>query len=72
MTKVILAGKTQHGKNRINENGEVWSVHDHKSPLQGGKILIKSEQTDNMCWIRADGTDENFEIVEFVDLTKDW
>ena len=40
---VILKGKTRHGKNRINQHGERWTIIE----LRHGKMLLESsERTD--------------------------
>jgi hypothetical protein len=67
---VRLRGKTRHGKNRINQHGDVWEVVDE----QLTKILLQSLQntfkdTPNRVaekdwrWISS-VDDKNFEIVE--------
>ena len=38
-TKIILKGKSRHGKNRINQHGNNWFVKE----VRGGWMLLESE-----------------------------
>ena len=69
---VRLEGKSRHGKNRINQHGDVWEVLDE----QLTKLLLSSlEATEgpkhnkvkDWRWISAvDSEDPNFTIVEHI------
>lgn len=60
--KLRLTGKTQHGKNRVNENGEIWeSCDDVTSPLRCQQMLIQSPKTGNLRWIHI-SNDPDFDI----------
>ena len=71
---VRLKGKSRHGKNRINQHGDVWEVVDE----QLTKLLLHSlEKTfkdtpgrvpeKDWRWISAiDHEDSNFTIVEHI------
>ena len=37
--KVLLRGKTRHGKNRIHQHGNLWFVEE----VRGSKIMLRSE-----------------------------
>jgi len=67
---VRLKGISRHGKNRINQHGDVWEVIDE----QLRQLLLQSlEETEgpkhnkvkDMRWISAT-EDRNFEIVEHI------
>ena len=71
MTKVILEGISQKGKNRVRENGSVWVVHARTervlfNPEKGPWLFVFPEgknHTDNSSrWIKEVG-DVNFRIV---------
>jgi hypothetical protein len=43
MDKVILTGKTRHGKNRIQQHGSEWIVEE----VRGAKMMLRSlEKTE--------------------------
>ena len=43
MEKVLLTGKTRHGKNRIQQHGKVWLV-EHFGTFKGAPaMLVRSE-----------------------------
>jgi hypothetical protein len=60
---IRLRGKTNHGKNRVRENGELWKVLDWKSSLKPGLIAVESIQTGDKRSLTAD-----FEIIEKAEL----
>lgn len=69
---VRLKGKTQHGKNRIHQHGDVWEVTSIsiKRQLmwldsQGETFRLKDLKMKDSRNIRI-WNDEHFEIVEFV------
>lgn len=37
--RIILTGKTRHGKNRIQQHGKLWIIEE----VRGGKMLLRSE-----------------------------
>lgn len=39
-SRVKLVGKTRHGKNRINQHGDMWFVEE----VRGDKMLLRSER----------------------------
>ena len=39
MEKVLLTGKTRHGKNRVEQHGKLWFVEE----IRGHKMLLRSE-----------------------------
>ena len=58
---VILKGKTRHGKNRVNEHGELWQViplPDRTPAWPSGSMRLQSIQTSDIRWLTDD-----FEIV---------
>lgn len=59
MAEIIrLRGKTNHGKNRVREHGEVWEVLDWQSTLRPNQPFIRSIQTGDERWLTDD-----FEVV---------
>ena len=65
---IRLKGKTQHGKNRINQHGDIWLVVH----VDVWKVMLRSrdktfkaggEWHHDGRWIK-NGIDKNFEIVE--------
>ena len=68
-TILKLKGKTQKGKNRVNELGEHWELFHDQKKTNGhvGDWLIKPIDTDKplqgMLWIHS-FDDPDFEIVE--------
>jgi hypothetical protein len=58
---VILKGKTRHGKNRVNEHGELWQViplPDRTPAWPIGSMRLQSIQTSDIRWMTDD-----FEVV---------
>ena len=71
MTKIVLEGKTQKGKNRIRENGTIWVVHARTdkvlfNPEKGPWLFIfpegKSHTDKSSRWIK-EVDDIHFKIV---------
>ena len=66
---IHLKGRTQKGKNRIQENGERWEVIEERlnvlfSPEYGPWILIcPVDSKKNIRWIK-EKNDSDFEIVK--------
>ena len=59
MAEIIrLRGRTNHGKNRVHEHGEVWEVLDWQSSLRPNQPFIRSVQTGDERWLTDD-----FEVV---------
>ena len=65
---IRLKGKTQHGKNRIHQHGDIWLV-EH---VDVWKVMLRSRNRTFKAggvmhhdgrWIK-NGIDKNFEIVE--------
>lgn len=54
--KVFLTGKTGHGKNRVREQGNPWTV----DRVQSSKILINKDT--NWKWIDLPA-DRDYEII---------
>jgi len=69
--KVKLTGITQHGKNRVREQGEIWEVTRlsptvaFKTRAPGPFMLLQATTTINMRWVST-VNDDNF-LVEVVD-----
>ena len=57
---VVVSGRSQKGKNRISEHGNVWKI----KTIQGPKILLESiDGKSNLRWV--DGPeDRDFQIVK--------
>jgi len=62
MKVLRLKGKTQRGKNRVHNNGEMWTVEKGESRLQPAKILISAVKNGYNCWIE-EKNDPDMEIV---------
>ena len=70
MTRIILKGKTRHGKNRIHQHGEVWNVIG-EGKFQGADawhlqslnktFKVKGEKFHDGRWVLKNN-DPNFEI----------
>jgi len=70
---IVLRGKTRHGKNRINQHGEVWEVVDDNGKFKGQpafslKSLNKTEgprgkKGHDSRWVLKKN-DPDFEIVD--------
>tara|TARA_R100000664_G_C2634634_1_gene62535 strand:+ start:208 stop:420 length:213 start_codon:yes stop_codon:yes gene_type:complete len=58
---VTLTGKTNHGKNRVRENGNKWEVIDHASELQPQKLFVRSTLTWDLRWVDP-LFDKDFEV----------
>ena len=65
---IRLKGKTQHGKNRINQHGDIWLVVH----VDVWKVMLRSRNKTFKAggvmhhdgrWIK-NGIDKNFEVVE--------
>lgn len=65
---IRLKGKTQHGKNRVHEHGDIWLVIH----VDTNKVMLRSKDLTFKIggvmhfdgrWIDQ-GVDKNFEIVE--------
>lgn len=65
---VRLKGKTRHGKNRINQHGDVWEVIDEQLTrvlLQSLEETFKTTKGRQKDWRWISSVDDkNFEIVE--------
>ena len=69
--KVKLAGRTKHGKNRVNEQGDLWTVaeitvieHDSSFAQRGTKLALLNSDRDPLKWwrwIRVEN-DVNFKV----------
>ena len=68
MVIIKLTGKTNHGKNRIREHGDLWLVVH----VDTNKVMLRSRNKTFKCggelwhdgrWIDSP-TDKNFEVVE--------
>lgn len=68
--KVRLTGKTKHGKNRVREHGEIWTVNSITEKVHFPRaikgsgpflFLIPSSGSDDMRWVSEVG-DPNFEV----------
>ena len=69
--RVKLKGKTKHGKNRVNEQGAIWTVswvkvidHDSGFAPKGTKIALLNASTDPLKhWRWVEVTDDkNFHV----------
>ena len=63
MSKVKLTGKSGHGKNRIREHGELWTVIKEFESIacldMKAGLFIQSEKTHEKRWI-AKSNDKHF------------
>ncbi len=68
MRRFKLTGISQHGKNRVREQGE--NVMMCPVPCVGGEMLVRHEDKkdsdgrDFVRWIKIDGNDKNFLVEE--------
>ena len=68
--KIKLTGITQHGKNRVREQGEVWEVIrlnptvGFKTKAPGPFMLLQATESINMRWVST-VNDDNF-LVEVI------
>ena len=63
---VTLVGKSRHGKNRIKEHGDRWTILQIKNNVaccNGGKGFMLGNNDGDVRWV-ADKDDPDFEIVE--------
>ncbi len=66
-----LTGKTGHGKNRVNEHGDLWNVLEQREHISfptksvGPFAMVESLITGNARWVGLT-SDENFDIEEVV------
>jgi hypothetical protein len=58
-----IKGVSGHGKNRVREHGEIWTLVKGESRLRPAQILVESRKTGYMRWMQEVG-DKDFEIVE--------
>lgn len=67
--KIKLSGKTLHGKNRINQHGEIWTI----IKTEGARVYIESEnrtftigerKVKDGRWIDLNN-DPNFKVEEY-------
>ena len=72
MEKVLLTGKSRHGKNRINQHGKLWFVENFGTFKGSPAVMLRSECKtfklgDNMIhdgrWVLLQN-DPNFVIEE--------
>lgn len=72
--KVVLRGKTRHGKNRLNQHGETWIVIEEKTFQGQPAIRLRStKKTEGQAgkkgfdtrWVLIDN-DRDFEIVDTI------
>ena len=65
--KVKLTGITQHGKNRVREQGEIWEVTRlsprvaFKTRAPGPFMLLQATESINMRWVSTIN-DDNFSV----------
>ena len=65
--KVRLTGITQHGKNRVREQGEIWEVTRltptvaFKTRAPGPFMLLQATTSINMRWVSTIN-DDNFSV----------
>tara|TARA_B100000287_G_scaffold406197_1_gene430455 strand:- start:309 stop:557 length:249 start_codon:yes stop_codon:yes gene_type:complete len=69
--KVKLTGKTKHGKNRVREQGEFWTIaeirrmsHSRGFAPMGTKIILMNADSDPLKhwrWVEAEN-DKNFDV----------
>ena len=69
--KVWLNGKTNHGKNRVREHGNVWKVVKKSETVffsknTGPFLLLHSEATKDTRWV-SKKNDVHFEVNELRD-----
>jgi hypothetical protein len=54
-TRLILTGKTRHGKNRVREQGAIWEVSTplgvFSNPHTQGKTELRSVLTGDRRWV---------------------
>ena len=65
--KIKLTGITQHGKNRVREQGETWEVIrlsptvGFKTKAPGPFMLLQAAESINMRWVST-VNDDNFSV----------
>ena len=65
--KVKLTGTTQHGKNRVREQGDIWEVIrfnpsvSFKTKAPGPFMLLQAAEGINMRWVSTIN-DDNFSV----------
>jgi hypothetical protein len=64
--KVKLTGISRHGKNRVHENGEIWTIDRFRDTVhfskEGGPWMhLTSDTTDDFRWVRLE-RDKNFNV----------
>ena len=65
--KIKLTGITQHGKNRVREQGDTWEVIwmnptvAFKTKAPGPFMLLQATQSINMRWVST-VNDDNFSV----------
>ena len=71
--KIKLKGITQHGKNRVREQGETWEVIrlsptvGFKTKAPGPFMLLQATESINMRWVST-VNDDNF-LAEVINET---
>lgn len=75
MKSVILKGRSQHGKNRVREQGEVWIVKDQRNSINTpkhvgcqGPFWLLLGLNDDLRWVSTTD-DPDFEIVTVRETT---
>ena len=58
-----LKGKSNHGKNRVREHGDVWEVQTSTLTPAPNKWMLMSVLTGDQRWVDKEN-DKNFEINE--------
>ena len=59
---VVVEGKSQKGKNRVQEHGQVWKVRNVRD---NGHILLEStDGKDNWRWVWTN--DPDFDLIRIV------
>lgn len=56
---IKIKGITKHGKNRVHEHGEEWTVLEPRVAPAPNMLYIQSVKTGDIRWLN-----HNFEIVE--------
>lgn len=60
-----LQGKTRHGKNRVNEHGNIWEALENSNDPFGQRTLVRSVETGDLRWIETVCEDKNFIVKLF-------
>ena len=64
---IRLKGKTNHGKNRVREQGEIWEIIrlnptvGFKTKAPGPFMLLQATTSINMRWVST-VNDDNFSV----------